>query len=119
VTQTSSISDAVVKILEEKKACDVITFDLSSCQTKISDTCIIASGTSSRHLQSVADHVYRYLKCKHLHPHMEGKAESGWIIVESHGCEIHLFKPELRAYYALEELLRSGLVLYSHNLINT
>jgi ribosome-associated protein len=96
-----------MKILEDKKAYDIVEFNLTECLTKISDACIIASGTSSRHLQSVADHVYRYLKCEHLKPRMEGKAESGWVIVESHGCELHLFKPELRTYYALEELLQA------------
>jgi ribosome-associated protein len=99
------IPNDIVKILDERKAGDIKTIDLSMCQHRLSDTCIIASGTSSRHMQSTADYVYRYLKDMKLFPHIEGNANSGWILIEASGFEIHLFRPELREYYSLEELL--------------
>jgi ribosome-associated protein len=102
------IISEIVKILEDKKAVDVITVDTRAYQSKLSDVCVITSGTSSRHMQSVADYVYRHLKNAKLNPHIDGKSESGWVLIEASGIEIHLFKPELREYYNLEELLKSG-----------
>ncbi|MDR2074726.1 MAG: ribosome silencing factor [Holosporales bacterium] len=98
----------VAKILEDRKAINIITVDTRNYQNRLSDVCVIASGTSSRHMQSVADYVYRYLKKAKLNPYIEGKSESGWVLIEASGIEIHLFKPELREYYDLEELLTSG-----------
>ncbi|MDR2598564.1 MAG: ribosome silencing factor [Holosporales bacterium] len=98
------MKDGLIDLLNEKKAFDVVEFDLSRKLERLSDTCIIATGTSARHLRSVADYVYRYMKNNQQNPRIEGIAESGWIIIESRGIEVHLFKPELREYYALEEL---------------
>jgi ribosome-associated protein len=103
-----TISDDIVRILEDGKATDIKTIDVSPTiyQNRLWDTCIIASGTSLRHMQSVADHIYKYLRIMKLFPHIEGSAHSGWILIEASGIiEIHLFKPELREYYNLEELL--------------
>ncbi|MDR1289513.1 MAG: ribosome silencing factor [Holosporales bacterium] len=98
------MKNRLIDLLSEKKAFDIVEFDLSKKMEKLSDTCIIATGTSARHLRSVADYVYRYMKNNRCNPRIEGVAESGWIIVESRGIEVHLFKPELRTYYSLEEL---------------
>jgi ribosome-associated protein len=102
------ILNDVLKILEDRKAVDVVTINTKDYKNRLSDMCVIASGTSSRHMQSVADHVYKYFKSAKLNPHIEGKSESGWMLIEASGIEIHLFKPELREYYDLEELLKSG-----------
>ena len=99
------VKSAIMGLLDEKKAENVVEFDLPDNSQKLSDACIIASGTSSRHTHAVADHVYRFLKSKRLHPTIEGTAESGWVMIEATGIEIHLFKPELREYYDLESLL--------------
>ena len=105
---SKEVASVLLKILDEKKAEEIVEFDLSDCEAKPSDVCIVASGTSSRHAQSVADYLYRFLKTEKLHPHIEGNAKSGWVMLEAAGVEIHLFKPELREYYNLEELLKSG-----------
>lgn len=107
-TNISGIKPAILKILDEKKAENIIEIDLSDNTQKLADSCIVASGTSSRHTQAVADYVYRYLKSEKMHPVIEGTAQSGWVMIEASGIEIHLFKPELREYYDLESLLTSG-----------
>ena len=104
----AKLKKSIIKILNEKKAENIVEIDLSKCNSRLAESSIIASGTSSRHTQSVADYIYRFLKSEKLSPILEGKAESGWVMIEANGIEIHLFKPELREYYNLEELLSSG-----------
>ena len=108
MTNIENLKKSIIAILDEKKANDIVEFDLSKCNSRLAEVSIIASGTSSRHTQSVAEYVYRFLKGNKLHPIMEGKAETGWVMIESNGIEIHLFKPDLREYYNLEEILSSG-----------
>ena len=104
----NDLKESVIKILDEKKAEDIVEIDLSSCNARLADCSIIASGTSSRHAQAVADYIYRFLKSQRIKPHLEGTAQTGWIMIEANGIEVHLFKPDLRAYYNLEEILSSG-----------
>lgn len=105
MTNTSELTRDIVKILDDKKAENIVQIDLSNKTNRLTDVCIVASGTSSRHVQSVADYIYRFLKNGKLHPKMEGTAKSGWVMIEASGVEVHLFKPELREYYDIESLL--------------
>ncbi|MDR0695601.1 MAG: ribosome silencing factor [Holosporales bacterium] len=100
------IKAAVMQMLDEKKALDIVEIPLSAGLGRFSETCLIASGTSSRQMQAVADHLYRFFKSQGQKPLIEGSAESGWIIIEAAGIEVHLFKPEMRSYYDLESLLK-------------
>jgi len=108
INNFKEIKAAIEKLLDDKKAEHIVEIDLSSCNSRLSDLCIIASGTSSRHMQSVGDYVYKYLKELKLSPKLEGDAKSGWIMIDAGGIEIHLFKPELRDYYDLESLMKEG-----------
>ncbi len=92
-------------LLTDKKVEDIKEFDLSNNSNKMSDVCLIGSGTSSRHAQSVADYLYSFFKNKQVIPNIAGNAKSGWILVEAMGIEIHIFKPDIRKYYDLEGLL--------------
>lgn len=108
MTIPQRLTSEIVNLLDEKKAENIVQFDLTNCNSRMSDICIVASGTSSRHTQSVADYIYRFLKSEKLHPKIEGSAKTGWVMIEASGLEIHLFKPELREYYDLESLLKGG-----------
>ena len=105
MTNISKLTQDIVKILDEKKAEEVVQIDLTGKTNRLTDVCIIASGTSSRHVQSVADYVYRFFKDERLHPKIEGTAQSGGVMIEAAGVEVHLFKPELRTYYDIETIL--------------
>ncbi|MDR3030967.1 MAG: ribosome silencing factor [Holosporales bacterium] len=96
----------ILKFLDDKKANNIVEIDASSYNSKLSDLCIIASGTSSRHMQSVADNLYKFLKSECLSPKIEGSSSSGWVLIEAFGIETHLFKPEVRTYYDIESLWR-------------
>lgn len=102
------LTDKIIKMLDDKKAVDIKIFDISSYKNRLSEIYIIASGTSSRHMQAVADFIYKQLKSDGYHPYIEGNAKSGWVLIEADSIEIHLFKPELREYYNIEELLQIG-----------
>ncbi|MDR0553111.1 MAG: ribosome silencing factor [Holosporales bacterium] len=97
----------ILKILDDKKVVDIARFDMPVSSRKLSNSYVIASGTSARHMQSVADYVYTHLKKGGFFPTVEGNSKSGWMLIEASGIEIHLFKPELREYYNLEELLQA------------
>jgi ribosome-associated protein len=97
--------ELVLKILDEKKAVDIVEIRLPSGLGRLSETCVIASGTSSRQMQAVADHLYRFFKSQRKKPLIEGNAKNGWIVIEAAGIEVHLFRPEMRSYYDLETLL--------------
>jgi ribosome-associated protein len=107
MTSVKNLKSSILELLDKHKSENIVEFDLLECKEKLSDWCIVASGTSSRHMQSVADYVYRFLKDKKLKPLLEGDAKSGWIMLEAAGIEVHLFKPELRDYYDLESLMKS------------
>ena len=92
--------DDVVKLLEEKKALDIETIDIRKNSRKLSDYIVVASGTSARHVQSVSEYIARFFR----HFHMEGSPNSGWVLIEADGIEVHLFKPELRNFYDLSSL---------------
>ncbi len=115
---TQEIKKDIEKILDDKKAEDIVEIDLSRHLERLSDVCIIASGTSSRHMQSVGDYVYKYLKNLKLAPKIEGDAKSGWILIDAAGVEVHLFKPDLRKYYDLESLMIGGGRPANNNLEN-
>ncbi|MDR1391047.1 MAG: ribosome silencing factor [Holosporales bacterium] len=107
------IKGELLQLLFDKKLDDILEIDLLNRGSGFSDVCIIGSGTSSRHAQSIADYVYRFFKSRRLNPIMEGSGKTGWIMIESHGIEIHLFKPEVRQYYDLELLF--GITRKSEN----
>lgn len=102
------IESDIKNLLSEKKAIGIVSIDLSSNNSRISDYCLIASGTSSRHAQGLADYVYRLFKDFGGKPHIEGSAKNGWVLVDDFGIEVHIFKPELRSFYNIEELLMTS-----------
>jgi ribosome-associated protein len=105
-TKFRSIETEILRLLDDRKAEQIEMLDLANNNARLSDSCIIGSGTSSRHVESIANSVYRYLKSEKLSPRIEGSGRSGWILIESAGIEIHLFKPEVREYYDIESLMR-------------
>lgn len=76
------------------------------------DYFVIASGSSDRMLKALADGVTDKIKESHaLHGHLEGLPEDGWLLVDYGDVVVHLFSPDRREYYRLEELWGRGKVL--------
>ena len=98
------LKNKIIKKLDSNKALDIVTIDLEG-KSSIADYMIIASGTSSRHIQALSGQVFEELKnngivnCK-----IEGKDSSDWKLVDGIDLIIHIFNPEKRKFYELEKI---------------
>ena len=99
-----NIKDNIEKVLDDNKAQNIICIDLKN-KSYIADYMVIASGTSSRHLQALSEILVVQLKkigvdnCR-----IEGKDSSDWKLVDAHDVIVHLFHPEKRDFYDLEKM---------------
>ena len=100
----SDIKFNIEEILDNNKAQNIICINLKN-KSYIADYMIIASGTSSRHLQSLSVNLVAELKKLGLNDcRIEGKDSADWKLVDAHDVIIHLFHPEKRDFYDLEKM---------------
>lgn len=93
---------------EELKARDVTEIDVRD-KTSITDYMVIASGTSTRHVKSIADEVVKYAKKLDVQPlGVEGEREAEWVLVDLGDVVVHVMLPRVREFYALERLWTVG-----------
>ena len=86
------------------KAVNVRVLDVRSL-TDIADTMIVASGTSDRHVRSIADHVVQRVKSGGQRPYgVEGTRDGEWVLVDLQDVLVHVMLPRVREFYALEQL---------------
>ena len=102
--QISNIKNNIEKILDDNKAQCITSIDLKN-KSYIADFMIIASGTSSRHLQALSEILVTELKKIGLQNcRIEGKDSNDWKLVDAHDVIVHLFHPEKREFYDLEKM---------------
>ena len=100
----SNLKQEIINTLDSNKALDIVTIDLDG-KSSIADHMIIASGTSSRHIQALSEQVFEKLKnsgvknCK-----IEGKESPDWKLVDGIDLIVHIFNPEKRKFYELEKI---------------
>ena len=100
----SDLKNILVNTLDLNKAEDIVTIDLKD-KSSMADYMIIASGTSSRHLQSLSEQVLEKLKDNGIkNSKIEGKESSEWKLVDGIDLIIHIFHPEKRKFYELEKI---------------
>ena len=98
------IKEIIEKILDDNKANNITSIDLRK-KSFIADYMIIASGTSSRHLQSLSEILVTELKKLGLENcRIEGKESNDWKLVDSIDIIVHIFHPEKRKFYELEKI---------------
>lgn len=95
--------EAVVASLDDDKAEDVIAIDLKG-RTSIADQMVIASGRSARQVGAMADHLIEKLKAIGVRAAVEGLPQCDWVLVDGGDVIVHLFRPEVRAFYNLEKM---------------
>jgi ribosome-associated protein len=101
----------IVDTLEDKKGEDILLLDIHEI-SDFADYFVICSGTSDRMLKALADGVMEQVKKQyHLHGNLEGQSHDGWLLIDYGGVVLHLFSPDRRDYYRLEELWNEGKVL--------
>ncbi|MBS7456238.1 ribosome silencing factor [Coralloluteibacterium stylophorae] len=94
--------------LEEIKAKDVVEIDVVG-KTSVTDFMVIASGTSTRHVKSIADEVVKHAKNVGVMPlGVEGEREAEWVLVDLGDVICHVMLPRVREFYALERLWTVG-----------
>jgi len=100
----TNLKKIVLKTLDSNKALDIVSIDLAN-KSSIADYMIIASGTSSRHIQALSEQVLEEFKnngvinCK-----IEGSESNDWKLIDGIDLIVHIFNPEKRKFYELEKM---------------
>jgi ribosome-associated protein len=99
-----SLKDVVIDALADMKALEVKVLDVRGL-TDIADTMVIASGTSDRHVRSVAQRVVERTKEAGFRPHgVEGQQDGDWVLIDLNEMIVHVMLPRVREFYGLEKL---------------
>ena len=104
MVKNTNLKKIIIETLDSNKALDIVSIDLKD-KSSIADYMIIASGTSSRHIQSLSEQVmdkfkeYGLSQCK-----IEGKDSTEWKLVDGIDIIVHIFNPEKRKFYELEKI---------------
>jgi len=86
------------------KAEDTVTIDLTG-KTTIADAMVVTSGRSNRHVGSIADRVLEGLKKAGISDsRVEGLPHCDWVLIDAGDVIVHVFRPEVRAFYDLEKM---------------
>ena len=100
----SDLKKNVINTLDINKAEDIVTIDLKD-KSSMADYMIIASGTSSKHIQSLSEQVLEKLKDSGVkNSKIEGKESNEWKLVDGIDLIVHIFHPEKRKFYELEKI---------------
>jgi ribosome-associated protein len=104
---SQKLLDLVIKCLDADKAEDIIAIDLSN-KSPMADFMVIASGRSNRHVAAVAEHLTEALKTHGYRGRAEGLPQGDWVLVDAMDVIVHVFRPEVRAFYNLEKMWGDG-----------
>ena len=100
----SDLRQIIINTLDNNKAQDIISINLKD-KSSMADYMIIASGTSSRHIQSLSEQVLEKLKDNGVRDSkIEGKESNEWKLVDGIDLIVHIFHPEKRKFYELEKI---------------
>lgn len=98
------VAKKVVAIAEDKQAGDILLLDTrGSCS--FADYFVILSGDNGRQVNAIAEEIGRQLKQENVYPHhIEGTADSGWLLIDYSDVIVHIFSPAEREVYQLDKL---------------
>jgi len=104
MAENLDLKKIIIKTLDSNKALDIVSIDLKD-KSSIADYMIVASGTSSRHIQSLSEQVLEKFKTNGLkNCKIEGKDSTEWKLVDGIDIVVHIFNPEKRKFYELEKI---------------
>ena len=99
-----NLKNIILDTLDSNKALDIVSIDLKN-KSSMADYMIIASGTSSRHIQALSEQVLEKLRSNGVkNSKIEGKESSDWKLVDGIDLIVHIFNPEKRKFYELEKI---------------
>ena len=104
MVKNTNLKNIILDTLDSNKAQDIISIDLEN-KSSIADYMIIASGTSSRHIQALSEQVLEKLKDNGIkNSKIEGKESNDWKLVDGIDLIVHIFQPEKRKFYEIEKI---------------
>lgn len=107
VPDGAPLTDLILALLDDAKAEETVTIDLRD-KSAIADAMIVTQGRSSRHVGAVAERVIQGLKDRgHGRIAVEGLATCDWVLLDAGDVIVHIFRPEVRAFYNLEKMWAS------------
>ena len=102
--QAKELKQLVVKAIEDLKGENIVEIDVMG-KTSVTDVMVIASGTSSRHVKSIANNVADEARKAGVTPlGIEGEVQSDWVLVDLGDVVVHVMQPNVREFYDLERL---------------
>jgi len=102
--RAASLKAVVINALDDMKALEIKVLDVRGL-TDVADTMVIASGTSDRHVRSVAQKLVEKTKAAGFRPHgVEGQQDSDWVLIDLNEMIVHVMLPRVREFYGLEKL---------------
>jgi len=102
--QAKELKQLVVKAIEDLKGENIVEIDVMG-KTSVTDVMVIASGTSSRHVKSIANNVADEAKKAGVQPlGVEGEVQAEWVLVDLGDVVVHIMQPHIREFYDLEKL---------------
>ena len=102
------LRDAALKVLDERQAENIVPVDLRG-RSPLTDYMIIASGRSPRQLAAIADHMCQaFAKIGARRVRVEGLPQGDWVLIDAGDILIHLFRPEVRSFYHIEDIWAGG-----------
>lgn len=116
--QSDNLNDLIIDAIQDIKGQEIVKLDLTQLEDASADYYIICQGESTTQVNAIADNVKKRIKEeKGTHPsHVEGILESKWILIDYFDTVVHIFYPETRAYYDIEDLWGDAEVSYYQNL---
>ena len=106
--QAKEMAKIAFEALEDKKGEDVCAIDISSVSV-LADYFVIADAENNNQLQAIADNVEEQMMKNGNHCRIEGKSESGWVLLDFGDIIVHIFNKEDRLFYDLERLWRDAI----------
>tara|TARA_B100000424_G_scaffold271334_1_gene273636 strand:+ start:713 stop:1051 length:339 start_codon:yes stop_codon:yes gene_type:complete len=98
------LKEKIIKTLDNNKASNIVSIDLEG-KSSVADYMIIASGTSSRHIQSLSEQVLEEFKKEGIvNSRIEGRNSNDWKLVDGIDLIVHIFNPDKRKFYELEKM---------------
>jgi len=96
--------DAALKVLKDRQAEEIVSVDLTG-RSSVADYLIIASGRAGRQIAAIADYLREaFTKLGARQIRVEGLSQANWVLVDAGDVVVHLFRPEVRRYYRLEDI---------------
>jgi len=109
--ESNLLARKIVDILEENKAEDIVLIELGE-KIDIADYFVIANGTSDRMIDALANYVTEGIREEYkIHGMIQGVTGGGWMLIDYGDVIVHIFSPDRRSYYSIEELYKESKVL--------